>query len=80
MPRFASQARLRAIADWLTANHVDPGTVVQHGMIRVITQPDGEQLLRYDAYLLDRGHTRYGPVIEERTTPLLVPPPDTWPT
>jgi hypothetical protein len=81
-----AQGRRDALLDWLRQNNVDPNAVPIGKDLTIEDGPDGARVIRYHAYVLtDDGNkqiasTQSGePLIEERTTPLDVPPPADWP-
>jgi hypothetical protein len=82
-----AQGRHDALLHWVRANGIDPDVVPQDRDLIVEDDPDGGRRIRYHAYVLtDDGHKQVDPerpavtpMMEERTTPLVVPPPPDWP-
>ncbi|MGW6309146.1 hypothetical protein ACWFRQ_17705 [Streptomyces niveus] len=73
----AGPARDRhAVADWLTANGINPDDVPLQSWIETGTRPDGTEVIRYTAFQREQGHIVAGddggPVTEQRETPLTV--------
>jgi hypothetical protein len=77
------QGRAEEISAWAAANSIDPDTVSTDHDLIVEDGPDG-RAIRYQAYLLTLDGAKYhvdgvGTAMEERTTPLVVEPPEHWP-
>lgn len=75
---------LPTIQQWLRDNEIDPSDVPTHTPISIEGRKK-QRVIAYSAYLHDAdGHKYVDPedgneaAREERTTPLLVEPPDTW--
>lgn len=81
-----AQGRRDELLDWLRQNGIDPNAVPIDKEMTIEDGPDGGRVIRYHAYVLsDDGSKQLaqtpdgGARIEERTTPLVVPPPAGWP-
>lgn len=75
------------ILHWLRANNIDPSDVPTESPVS-IEPGNGGHVIRYTAmlrnangrkYLVDPDDPDKGVAHEERTVPLLMPLPDTWP-
>lgn len=80
-----AQDRAAEITAWVAANGLDPDDAsTDHDLI--VDDTSSPAVLRYTAYLRALDGAKYvdelagGPAVEERTVPLLVPPPEHWPT
>lgn len=80
--------RRRTICAWLQANGIAPNNVPRDGDLYLEPAPADDpytgQYLHYEAFHLNSDGRRHlnergdGPAIEQRSTPLLVAPPDWW--
>lgn len=82
-PLHVRQGRADEISAWAAANGLDPEDVsTLHDLIVDATVKPAR--IRYAAYLRTLDGSKYqegnGPAVEERTVPLVVEPPDHWPT
>lgn len=84
-PLHVAQGRAEEISTWVAANGIDPDDVsTNHDL--VVDDTSSPAMLRYTAFLRALDGARYvderagGPASEERTVPLVVEPPDDWPT
>jgi hypothetical protein len=82
-PLHIAQGRAEEISTWVAANGVDPDDVsTSHDLI--VEDTGGPGMLRYTAYRRTLDGAKYfeagGPAVEERTVPLVVLPPEGWPT
>ncbi|MGY0065179.1 hypothetical protein ACWY4P_53665 (plasmid) [Streptomyces sp. LZ34] len=82
--RILGLGQLPALHDWLRANGVEPRDVDKAPI--TVEGRDGATVIRYTALLRDVDGHRYrdpvtdGAAREERTTPLVVEPPEEWGT
>lgn len=82
-----AQGRRDALLNWVRANNIDPNTVPIDRDMVIEDSPDGGRIIRYHVYVFtDDGNKQVDPEqpvvtpwVEERTTPLVVPPPADWP-
>lgn len=84
-PLHVAQGRAEEISTWVAANGIDPDDVSTNHDLTVEDGPDG-RTIRYRAYLRTLEGARYHvdgqdcAAPEERTVPLAVEPPESWPT
>jgi hypothetical protein len=83
-PLHIAQGRADEISTWVAANGIEPDDVSTNHDLTVEDGPDG-RMIRCRAYLRTLDGARYhvdgqGPASEERTVPLVVEPPEHWPT
>lgn len=85
--RMVQTGQHEELKAWLHANGIDPDDVPIHAEITIEpASRKGTQLIRHTAYLTcDHGHKYYDPATgdaaqEERTVPLVIPPPDALPS
>jgi hypothetical protein len=80
-----SQGRAEEISAWAAANGLEPDDVSTGHDLTVEDGPDG-RVIRYRAFLRTLDGAKYhvdgqdGAASEDRTVPLVVEPPDHWPT
>lgn len=80
-----AQGRRDALLDWVRANGIDPNAVPIDRDMTIEDGPDGGRVIRYWAYVLTSDGSKQtdrqtdGALLEQRTTPLVVPPPADWP-
>mgnify|MGYP001600438197 CR=1 FL=1 len=75
--------RIDELCDWARANSLNPSDVAADEPITIEDTPDG-RVIRCHVYMTDGSGNKLkpqggGPEIQERTTPLVVEPPDGWP-
>ena len=84
MPEFSDETKYgprEAVADWLTANDIDPGDVPLPSVIVIKRDPVKGRSIHYTVVVRnDEGHIEYapgrqGPKVESRTMPLKAEPP-----
>lgn len=78
-----AQGRAVEISGWVAANGIEPADVSTDHDLTVEDGTDG-RVIRFQAFLRALDGCKYhvdgvGPATEERTTPLVVEPPDAWP-
>lgn len=77
------EGRTDAIRDWAQANGLNPNEVSVDHNVTIEDQPDGSVIRYWVITRNERGKVYAladgSPAVEERTTPLVVEPPDGWP-
>lgn len=77
------EGRADAVRDWVHANGIDPNVVSVGHNVTIEDGPDG-QVIRCTVIKRNENGRPYAtadgaPAVEERTTPLVVEPPEGWP-
>lgn len=80
-----AQGRIEAICEWARANGLDPNEISADDDVTIEDTPDG-RVIRCRVYVLSSSGSKQvapmrsgEPLTEERTTPLVVEPPEGWP-
>lgn len=84
MATMPTKSHHEAVCEWLTANGISPKQIPRHGDLTIQTNNDGTRVIAYEAFVLtedgrlqvDERNER--PLVEKRTTPLVVEPPERW--